>query len=103
MAGFTDKFALGTLEVAPGMKLTLTDFFNNQGGSEVLYVYNLILGAGSILDPDPMNLYYVNLFNYGGTFDPGLNPIQILAPLPGSLLLLGSALLSLGGWRRFRS
>ncbi len=65
MAGFTDNFALGTLtlgDVDIG-KIQLIDNFDNQPGwtgSEALYVSNLNIGAGSYLDLNGFNLYYLN-------------------------------------------
>jgi hypothetical protein len=47
--GFTNNFALGTLEVAPNSTLWLTDAFPTDGKVAGLYANNLILDPGAIL------------------------------------------------------
>ncbi len=85
----------------------LSDWIDNghQGGSggeaEALYVDSLFVGAGDTLNLDNLHLY---VKGYGlvtpgawgsGTISNELVPI----PLPSTVLLLGSGLLGLGGWR----
>jgi fibronectin-binding autotransporter adhesin len=102
LLGFTNNFALGTLELTAGAKLDLVDNFSNLGdGTEALYVYTLILGPGAVLDPD-IDLYYVHLYNDGGIFGGGVSPQQVgqVVPLPSTLLLLASGLGGLALLRR---
>jgi len=60
-AGFAENFAWGNLlignetEVA---QLRLVDTFDNQSGTEAVYVDRLIVAAGSTLDLNGLNLYY---------------------------------------------
>ncbi len=68
--------------------------------AEALYVYTLILGLDSVLDPD-IDIYYVNLVNNGGSIE-GLSAQQVV-PLPGSAWLLLSGLAGLRGFRRVRA
>ncbi len=70
MAGLEDNFAHGTLQLggADIGQLQLVDIFDNQPGwegDEALYVENLVLGAGSLLDLNGLNLYYID-----GQIDP---------------------------------
>jgi hypothetical protein len=108
MAGFSNNFALGTLELGDAAQtgyVGLYDVFDNAlgepGGNEALYVFSLILNAESILDLHDLNLYCRSFTNRGGKI---LNGTIRVVPLPGSLLFLGTGLLSLGllGWRRKR-
>jgi T5SS/PEP-CTERM-associated repeat protein len=71
LAGFTDNFAHGTLALGGAAvgKVRLDDLVDNQpgwGGAESLYVINLAVGAGSRLDLNGIDLYYLN-----ATVDPG--------------------------------
>jgi hypothetical protein len=62
-----------------------------------------IVGPGSFtVNLTPGVTYFINLFGVGGgAFDTGLYGIQASAvPLPGSILLLGSSLLSLLVYKR---
>ncbi len=93
MAGFTDNFALGTLtlgDVDIG-KIQLVDDFDNQPGwlgSEALYVSNLNIGAGSYLDLNGLNLYYLQ-----GSIDPAATIVynggNLFELLPGDFDLDG--------------
>ncbi len=61
--GWTSNFALDTLIIGGNDigQVRLADNFDNQpnwNGSEALYVDTLILGAGSLLDLNGLNLYY---------------------------------------------
>ena len=66
-----------------------------------------------INDPDGQFGYYLGLYVYGRTGaelfgQSGVDYLQSLnyppnIPVPGSLLLLGSGLLGLAGWRRFKN
>jgi len=64
--GFTDNFALGTLQVGGTDvgRVLLVDSFDNQplsGIPEGLYVKNLNVGPNSQLDLNGLNVYYENL------------------------------------------
>lgn len=102
LPGFTNNFVLGNLKLGAGSWLRLLDNSDNNGVSdaEALYVSNLELGSGATLDLNNLHLYYQHLTNNGGSFVNG-SPQQVV-PVPGTLLLLGSGLLGLVGWRRFR-
>ncbi|MDY7011608.1 MAG: PEP-CTERM sorting domain-containing protein [Planctomycetota bacterium] len=83
VAGFDNNFALGTLQLG-GVdigQIQLVDNFDNQSGwvgSEALYVANLILGAGSTLDLNGLNLYYYTGEISGTVLEEGgaLAPIE---------------------------
>jgi len=102
LPGFTNNFVLGNLKLGAGSWLKLLDNSDNNGVSdaEALYVSNLELDPGAKLDLNGFHLYYQHLTNNGGSFENG-SPQQVV-PVPGTLLLLGSGLLGLVGWRRFR-
>ena len=100
MDGLIDNFALHTLQLGGNAgigQVQLVDPFDNQPdweGSEALYVENLILGNGSYLDLNGLNLYYKTFTDLGGTID--LNGGSITAvPEPSTLVLLGMAALAL--------
>ena len=111
-AGFDLNFALGTLQIGSAAdigRLQLVDAFDNQLdgglGNEALYVYELMVTAGSELDLNGLNLYYgaadidhdaIVILN-GGSLQQA-NPI----PEPAGLVLIGSALLSAVGLARRR-
>jgi hypothetical protein len=94
MAGLESNFALDTLELGgqDTGQVRLVDLFDNRPawtGAEALYVENLILGSGALLDLNGLGLYYLH-----ASIDPGATVLlnggdlaQI--PEPGTLLLLG--------------
>ena len=93
LTGFADNFALGTLSLggADIGKVRLYDTFDNQDdgslGNEALYVTSLNIGAGSYLDPNGLNLYYLNFNDSSGTIDlTGGSMTQV--PEPGALMLI---------------
>ena len=93
MAGFDSNFALGTLQLGGDAgigQIQLVDTFDNRPdweGSEALYVKNLIIGAGSTLDLNGLNLYYLNFTDLGGSIDFNGGDMQQV-PEPATLLLL---------------
>jgi len=91
LTAMTNNFAVGTLELASAVHITVVDTHDNDGSgangpAEALYVGTLRLGAGATLTLDGVNLYYNNLDNQGGTIDgTGFTvPITLAAnqPLP---------------------
>jgi hypothetical protein len=104
--GFTENFALGTLQLggADVGQLRLVDDFDNQPGcegSEALYVTNLVLGAGSTLDLNGLNLYYLNFTDNGGTVIPNGGAL-VHVPEPATVGLLGCGAVLVGVIRRRR-
>lgn len=105
ISGFESNFAIGTLQIG-GEKtvgqLKLVDLFDNQlnwEGNEALYVKKLILGEGSSLDLNGLNLYYQALTNLGGTINTnGGNLVEV--PEPSVFVLLVGLLIL--GLRRLR-
>jgi hypothetical protein len=65
-------------------------------GSTTVMLYNTIIGINDsfVYEFDPNFALSINGLTSGPDVDP--------APLPGTLVLMGSGLLGLGGWRRFR-
>ncbi len=64
-AGWTDNFALGTLQIggADAGQIRFVDDVDNQvdgGLAEALYVYNLVINDGAVIDLNGLNLYYLN-------------------------------------------
>jgi len=64
-AGFLDNFALDGLQIGGDDvgRVQLVDLFDNQPdweGAEAVYVENLLIGPGSYLDLNGLNLYYLN-------------------------------------------
>lgn len=95
LAGFNTNFAMGGLTIGQGdsARVMLANDVINQplwSGGEALYVDNLVLSAGSILDLDGLHLYYLSLTDNGGTILDG--SIQQV-PEPACLLILCG-----GGW-----
>ena len=77
-----ESYAWGTMELMDGGGLTLTG-----GASASLWVGDLILSAGSILDLGGYDLYYTGTFtDYGGTIIGG--DITSAVPEPSTVLLL---------------
>ncbi len=94
LAGFDSNFALGTLQLGGDAgigQVQLVDLFDNRPeweGSEALYVENIILGIGSTLDLNGLNIYYQNFTDLGGTVSfSGGSMTQV--PEPATLILLG--------------
>jgi hypothetical protein len=104
--GFSNNFALGTLELGPG-NVMLVDGVDNNGngiyGDEVLYVALLILGVDATLDLNHFYLFCQEFQNNGGALLNAEHLVQLsTVPLPGAVWLLGSGLLGLVGLRRFK-
>lgn len=109
-AGYNQNFAWGALNLT-GETLTLYDGSGSDGGAQYL---RKILGVEfngllvtNITGNGLLNLYYdptqpENAYLGGLTYDltggGHLSPV----PIPSTLLLLGSGLMGLAGWRRFR-
>jgi hypothetical protein len=94
MAGLVDNFTIDTLQLGGSDigVLQLVDLFDNQADGqafgEALYVKNLIVGPGSSLDLNGLNLYYLD-----ADLDPtgeiiGGMPTKVV-PEPATLSLLG--------------
>jgi len=92
MAGFSDNFALATLEIG-GAKIgqvRLSDAFDNQTdwvGVEALYVAILTINAGSTFDLSGHNVYCLNLVNNGGNIVLNGGGLYTV-PKPSTLVLL---------------
>jgi hypothetical protein len=102
---YTNNFLIPNLIIAGDT--VLADFIDNQtgyDGPEALYVKNLSFTASS-LNLNNLELYYWNNeegeFDLAevGDFDGRVFNQEVAIPVPGSLLLLSSGLLGLGGWR----
>jgi len=91
-----DNYAIDTLQVGDidGLELGYVllldtiDNYSSISGNEALYVNNLILGSGSYLDLNGLNLYCLNLVDYGATIDLNGGQLHVI-PEPCTLLLLG--------------
>ena len=110
--GFDGNFHLTGLSLdGADTYLNLADAVNNghRSSPEALYVDYLNVPVGTTLDLNNLWLYTYNPESHeimavsNGThlFGDGLI-IGAPVPLPSTLLLLGSSLLGLAGWRRFR-
>ena len=96
-AGLADNFTIDTLQLGGSDVgvLQLVDLFDNQADGqtvgEALYVKNLIVGPGSSLDLNGLNLYYL-----AADLDPtgeiiGGMPTEII-PEPATLILMAGGL-----------
>jgi len=98
MAGLVDNFALAGLKIGDGVNagaIKLIDLADNSAGVEALYVEHLVVTAGSVIDLNGLNLYYLTAqIDGSATFLNG-TPTQLLVPEPAAigLTLLGAALL----------
>jgi len=95
IAGFAQNFALGTMQVGGdnAEHIVLVDIFDNQpdwDGSEAMYVKNLVVGPGSVLDLNGLNLYCLNATIASDATIIGGTPIQIPEPATASLLAFGA-------------
>ena len=104
---FEHNFALDTLQLGGDARVgqvQLVNFFDNHPsweGSEALYVENLILGSGSYLDLNGLDVFYQNFADLGCAID--LNGGNLwLVPEPGTLAPLEMAVLCLLGYIRRR-
>lgn len=97
------SFSWDTLELSDGGSIFLSG-----GVGSSLYVDNLILSSGSSLNLNGFSLYYYSFTDLGGSFYNG----QLISlasntgggsqvPEPSTLLLLGSGIAVLAGFRRF--
>jgi len=103
--GFDLNFSLDTLKIGGSDigRLQLVDLFDNQPGwegSEALYVKNLVLEAGSLLDLNGLNLYTLNFTDNGGTLLSGTGLHVAPEPVSTVLFLAGGAVFGLAGVRR---
>jgi hypothetical protein len=89
-AGFTNNFAYGSLSVASGDYVKLTDLANNSGGAgpEAIYVNSLSIPTGATLDLNGLHVY-ANKTQLGGKIagettslaGTGPNPSNAAQPL----------------------
>jgi hypothetical protein len=91
--GFTSNFAVDTIQLGDGASagIELDDLIDNQpasGGAEALYVKHLIVGPGSSVFLNNLNLYCLDYVNNGGTVfggnltvvpEPDLSGVAIVA------------------------
>ncbi|MCC7408210.1 MAG: hypothetical protein IT442_09070, partial [Phycisphaeraceae bacterium] len=101
LAGYDSNFALDTLQIGGDDSIgwaQLVDRNNNALADalpEALYVEHLVLGAGSVLDLNGLNLYYRTFTDLGGTVN--LNGGQlVLVPEPAAIVGLVGLCLQLG-------
>ena len=104
-SGWESNFAMDVLQLG-GVdigRVQLVDTYDNQldwDGVEALYVDTLILGAGSYLDLNGINLYYRTLIDNGATIDYNGGNLFVLTepiaiPEPATLILLSLSGLAL--------
>ena len=103
--GFVENFTLDALILGGSDigQIQLVDNIDNQLASnqnEALYVKNLVLNFGSLLDLNGLNLYYETLIDDGGTIilnGGGLFQVNTYAavPEPASLVLVGVGVVTL--------
>lgn len=106
LLGLEDNFALHTLSIGGSQigRLQLVDLFDNQPnwtGAETLYVENLILKQGSMLDLGKFNLHYGTFTDHGGMVLSNGGSMQAI-PEPATLGVLAAGLTLLIGRRRRR-
>jgi hypothetical protein len=95
-AGFFENFALDTLQVGTEEEVAsvqLVDLIDNQPeweGTEALYVKELIIGPGSHLDLNGLNLYYLSSDISPGTLISNGSMIAIPEPTTVGLLAFGA-------------
>ncbi|RJP57215.1 MAG: PEP-CTERM sorting domain-containing protein, partial [Candidatus Auribacter fodinae] len=109
--GWDFNFAMDTLTLG-GVnigRLQLVDTYDNQldwVGTEALYVDTLVLGAGSYLDLNGINLYYRTLVDNGATIDYNSGGLfqwteHVVVPEPTTIILMGVGIAGLVR-RKFR-
>jgi filamentous hemagglutinin len=110
-AGFSNNFNLQNLDInGDGTDVYLTDWINNgqrggRGGSaEALYVDSLYIALGDTLNLNGLHLYVegFGLVRIGTWRNGGGMITNPSVPIPGTLLLVGSGLLGLAGFKRIR-
>ena len=100
-------FAIGTLHLggpAGVGRLQLVDLVENYpgwGDDERLYVGSLILGPGSSLDLNGLDVYYLHLANRGGSIDLGGGQL-VEVPEPSAVILYAFALIGVLRRRRYQ-
>ena len=100
-AGFTDNFALDTLQIGSESdvaRVQLVDLFDNQpawDGSEAFYVKTLIVGTNSLLDLNGLHIYYQQgIFGDDALLTGGeVTALAIPEPATLGLLLMGGLVL----------
>jgi hypothetical protein len=113
-AGWVNNFMLGTLQIGTSdTYVQLVDESDNSDlclsdyceiwSREALYVGDLVLEAGTVLDLAGFNLYVKNSFvDSGGTVLNGTVTVVSAVPVPAAVYLFGSGLLGLAGVARKR-